>query len=101
MLAVELATGASASFLWSRLWSSKRGANSTVEATATSTDTMSEPQRTTGLTSSTLLTQELRAAEAALAASREEVSHLRRRLAEEDTTPPEPSKRVSVVYTEK
>ena len=90
LLAVELATGASASFLWSRLWSSKRGANSTVEATATSTVTMSEPQRTTGLTSSTLLTQELRAAEAALAASREEVSHLRRRLAEEDTTPPPP-----------
>ena len=76
--------------LWSRLWSSKRGANSTVEATATSTVTMSDPQRTTGLTSSTLLTQELRAAEAALAASREEVSHLRRRLAEEDTTPPPP-----------
>ena len=32
----------------------------------------------------------MRAAEAALAASREEVSHLRRRLAEEDTTPPPP-----------
>ena len=44
---------------------------------------------TTGLTSSTLLTQGARRRGGACGV-REEVSHLRRRLAEEDTTPPPP-----------